>query len=44
MDNGNFSGRQIRDDTGTRCLQVNKLARGLGIPSNWGDFENNISG
>jgi hypothetical protein len=31
---------QIRDDTGVCCLQVNELARELGIPCNWGDLEN----
>jgi hypothetical protein len=31
-------GRQIRDDTGVCHLQVDELARGLGIPSNLGDL------
>jgi hypothetical protein len=32
-------GRLIRgDDTGVRRLQVDELARGLGIPSNLGDL------
>jgi hypothetical protein len=31
--------RPIRDDTGVCCLQVNELARELGIPCNWGDLE-----
>jgi hypothetical protein len=31
--------RRIRDDTGVCHLQVDELARELGIPSNWGDLE-----
>jgi hypothetical protein len=32
-------GRQIRDDTGVCHLQVDELARELGIPSDWDDLE-----
>jgi hypothetical protein len=32
-------GHQIRDDTGVCRLQVDELARGLGIPSTFGDLE-----
>jgi hypothetical protein len=30
---------RIRDDTGVCRLQVDELACGLGIPSDWGDLE-----